>query len=128
MKLEHANITVTNVDQSLAFYSALFDFSVRWSGEVPGELQPTIRAMHIGNKDTYLALFEAEKTGRAPLDYTGCGLNHIGFVVDDIEPYRQRLKELEVNIHFEPNYEPGKRIYFYDPDGVEIELVAYARS
>ena len=128
MKLEHANITVTDVDRSLAFYSALFDFKLRWSGEVPGELQPTIRAMHIGNDDSYLALFEAEKPGRTPVDYTGCGLNHIGFVVADIEPYRQRLKELEINIHFEPDYEPGKRIYFYDPDGVEIELVAYTHA
>ena len=125
MKLEHANITVRDIDDSLAFYRTLFDFKVRWRGQVPGEHQATIRAMHIGDDDMYLALFEAEKPGRAPVDYTASGINHIGFVVEDIEPYRQRLKELRVDIHFEPSYDPGNRIYFYDPDGVEIELVAY---
>lgn len=126
MKLEHANITVKDIDDSLAFYSALFDFKVRWKGKVPGEHQPTVRAIHIGDDDMYLALFEAEKPGQASVDYTASGINHIGFVVDDIEPYRQRLTELGIDIHFEPSYDPGNRIYFYDPDGVEIELVAYS--
>ena len=125
MRLEHANITVSNIDESLAFYSALFDFKVRWQGQVPGERQPTIRAIHIGDDDMYLALFEAEKPGRAPVDYEGNGINHIGFVVEDIEPLRTRLTQLGTEIHFEPSYDPGNRIYFYDPDGIEIELVAY---
>lgn len=128
MQLEHANITVTDIDESLTFYNALFDFKERWRGDVPGEHQATVRAIHIGDEHIYLALFEAERPGRAHADYTASGINHIGFVVDDIEPYRLRLEELGVQIHFEPTYSPGKRIYFYDPDGVEIELVAYTRD
>ncbi|MFT6276863.1 MAG: catechol 2,3-dioxygenase-like lactoylglutathione lyase family enzyme [Halioglobus sp.] len=128
MQLEHANITVSNIDNSLEFYSALFHFKERWRGQVPGGNQPTVRALHIGNDNVYLALFEAEKPGRAPIDYATSGINHIGFVVDDIEPYRQRLIDLGVDIHFEPGYKPGKRFYFYDPDGIEIELVAYTHE
>lgn len=126
MQLEHANITVKNIDASLAFYSKVFDIKERWRGDVPGVSQSSVRAIHIGNESTYLALFEAEKNGQAPIDYGRCGLNHIGFVVEDIEPYRERLTDLAITIHFEPGYAPGKRIYFYDPDGVEIELVAYS--
>ncbi len=124
MRLEHANITVENIDTSFQFYSALFGFEKRWEGMATGEVGP-IRAVHAGNGHTYLALFEAERKGRRPADYGIAGVNHIGFEVDDLEIYRQRLEELGVSVHLEADYEPGKRIYFYDPDGIEIELVEY---
>jgi catechol 2,3-dioxygenase-like lactoylglutathione lyase family enzyme len=89
-----------------------------------GEVGP-VRAVHAGNGHTYLALFEAERKGHSPADYGVAGVNHIGFEVDDLEIYRQRLEELGVSVHLEADYEPGRRIYFYDPDGIEIELVEY---
>ena len=58
-------------------------------------------------------------------NYGVAGVNHIGFEVDDLQEYRVKLAELGVTIHLEQDYEPGERIYFYDPDGVEIELVKY---
>ncbi len=124
MRLEHANITVNNIDTSFQFYRALFGFEKRWEGMATGEVGP-IRAMHAGNEHTYLALFEAEREGRSPADYGIAGVNHIGFEVADLEIYRRRLKELGVEVHLEADYEPGVRIYFYDPDGIEIELVEY---
>lgn len=92
MKLEHSNITVRDIDRSIEFYAGLFGFQVRWQGHVSGEDRP-LRAAHVGNGETYLALFEAEQDGEV--------------------------------IHLEGHYEPGERMYFYDPDGVEIELVSY---
>ncbi len=56
-------------------------------------------------------------------------LEHANITVQNIdrsvEFYRARLQAQQVEIHFEPTYDPGRRIYFYDPDGVEIELVSY---
>ena len=52
-------------------------------------------------------------------------MNPICFEVVDLKIYRQHLKELGIEVHLEANYEPGVRIYFYDPDGIEIELVEY---
>jgi catechol 2,3-dioxygenase-like lactoylglutathione lyase family enzyme len=52
-------------------------------------------------------------------------LNHYGFVVEDLEEVKRRLGEMGVEPHLEADYDPGRRIYFYDPDGVEIELSAY---
>ena len=124
MRLEHANITVNNIDTSFQFYSALFGFEKRWEGMATGEVGP-IRAMHAGNEHTYLALFEAEREGRSTADYGIAGVNHVGFEVEDLKIYRQRLKELGVEVHLEADYDPGVRIYFYDPDGIEIELVEY---
>jgi len=124
MRLEHANITVENIDTSFQFYSAVFGFEKRWEGRATGEVGP-IRAVHIGNEHTYLALFEAERKGRCPADYGIAGVNHIGFEVEDLEIYRKRLEELGIEVHLEADYEPGRRIYFYDSDGIEIELVEY---
>jgi glyoxylase I family protein len=124
VRFEHANITVENIDASFRFYNALFGFERRWEGTATGEVGP-VRALHAGDQQTYLAMFEAERTGRRTPDYGIAGVNHIGFEVNDLEIYRQRLEELGVSVHLEADYEPGRRIYFYDPDGIEIELVEY---
>jgi glyoxylase I family protein len=124
MRLEHANITVENIDASFLFYNALFGFEKRWEGMVTGEAGP-VRALHAGDARTYLSMFEAEQKGRGTANYGIPGVNHIGFEVDDLEIYRKRLEELSVSVHLEADYEPGKRIYFFDPDGIEIELVEY---
>ncbi len=124
MRLEHANLTVQDVDRSTAFYRAVLGFEVRWQGSAR-DFDGPVRAVHIGTDDTYLALFESQKEGRAPADYDAPGLNHIGFQVDSVDTYRARLAELDIEVHLEGDYDPGRRIYFYDPDGIEVELVEY---
>jgi catechol 2,3-dioxygenase-like lactoylglutathione lyase family enzyme len=124
MYLEHVNLSVANLEQSLAFYRQLFDWDVRWRGFTTSG-QP---AAHVGDERTYLALFEALEPTPAELDYEHVGLNHFGFVVDDLDAFRNRLKELGVEPHMEQDYEPGVRLYFTDPNGVEIELVQYAAA
>ena len=124
MIIEHANLTVSDVAASVAFYQAVFDFAVRWEGSAR-EMDGPVKAVHLGDTATYLSLFESQKKGRAPADYDAPGLNHIGFEVEDVDGYRSRLEALGVEIHLEGDYEPGRRIYFYDPDGIEVELVEY---
>ena len=127
MFLEHVNLTVTDLDRSVPFYCRLLDFEVRWEGQATGARGP-VRASHVGNDRSYLALFEAEEPGRAAPDYGRAGVNHFGFVVDDLAEARRRVLALGVKPHFEPVYDPGARLYLYDPDGIEIELVEYARA
>ena len=81
--------------------------------------------IHIGDDRTYLSLFEAGQESRAPANYAVTGFNHLGFEVDDLAAYRKTLVDMGVDIKGEENYEPGRRLYFYDPDGIEIELVEY---
>ena len=80
MRLEHVNLTVTDVERSVDFYSKLLDLQVRWEGrdEVGAPMA------HVGSEDHYLALFQASADGRAPRDYSTVGFNHVGFVVDDL--------------------------------------------
>lgn len=125
MFVEHVNLTVNDLERSIAFYRELLGLEVRWRGEATGSRGP-VPAAHVGDDHCYLAIFEAESPGRVEFDYAHPGLNHVGFVVDDLAATRARALSLGAEIHFEPEYDPGRRFYITDPDGVEIELVSYA--
>ena len=121
MRIEHANITVSNVNASVAFYQKLFGARIRWEGTNSSGN----RAAHVGLDDTYLSLFEADASGRAPAGYGEVGFNHLGFEVDSLDEFRARLGDLGVEPTEVEPYEPGQRLYFFDPDGNEVELVQY---
>jgi catechol 2,3-dioxygenase-like lactoylglutathione lyase family enzyme len=121
MHIEHVNMTVSDLDTSIAFYCDLLDLHVRWKGPIDGERM----GAHVGDAQSYLALFQAATDGEVDHDYTTPGINHFGFVVDDLDEARRRLERLGAQVHFAPYYEPGRRIYFLDPTGHEVELVEY---
>ena len=127
MRLEHANLSVSNLERSIDFYRKLFGWSVRWRGEIFIEERET-QAAHVGDDRTYLSLFEAgEPAPTYPVrtSYAPPGVNHIGFVVEDLDAMLERLASLEIELHLIGDYDPGRRAYFYDPDGIEIEIVEY---
>ena len=121
MHIEHVNLTVSDLDASIAFYCDLLDLHVRWKGPIDGERM----AADVGDDRSYLALFQAAADGEVDHDYERPGINHFGFVVADLDEARRRLDCLGVDVHFAPEYEPGRRIYFLDPTGHEVELVEY---
>lgn len=121
MFIEHVNLTVSDLDRSIAFYRDLLDLQVRWKGLID---QDRLGA-HVGDDRCYLALFQAAQDGTVVRDYARPGLNHFGFVVDDLDDARRRLNRLGATVHLEGDYDPGRRIYFLDPDGHEVELVQY---
>lgn len=123
MFLEHVNMTVADLDRSIDFYCRLLDLRVRWRRDA-GEDQRA--AAHVGDDRHYIALFQAPPAAAlSRVSYEAVGLNHFGFVVDDLDAVRDRLVELGAQPHSEADYEPGRRLYFYDPDGIEVELVQY---
>lgn len=124
MFLEHVNLTVTDLERSIAFYARLFDFKVRWRGETSDGKA----AAHVGDDQDYLALFQARAATPRPReeDYDAVGFNHFGFVVDDLDDLKRRLDAMGVAIRSEQRYDPGRHLYFRDPDGFEIEAVQYA--
>lgn len=121
MHLEHMNMTVADVERSAAFYGRLLGLRVRWRGTT----EDGMPAVHVGDDRCYLALFQGQGHADWP-DYGAVGLNHFGFVVDDLDAARNRLEALGATVHHEADYEPGRRLYFRDPDGIEVELVEYA--
>ena len=123
MFLEHINLTVSDLSRSIDFYTSLLDLNVRWQR---GADDPKGPAAHVGDERCYLAMFQATESS-SPLehDYEHVGLNHFGFVVDDLDLVRQRLEQRGITPHLEGDYEPGRRLYFHDPDGIEVEIVEY---
>lgn len=124
MQLEHVNITVKQYKKCVSFYKQIFDFDTRWEGEIQGVNGP-LNACHLGTKNFYIAIFEAEQEGEVKHNYRKPGFNHLAFQVDNLEYYKTLLKKYDVDIDQEQSYDPGRRLYFYDPEGIEIELVQY---
>ena len=126
VRLEHANLTVSALERSIDFYGRALGFEVRWRGEILNTTRMA-PAAHIGlpGADYYLALFEAEEDRGAPHSYAPPGINHFGFVVDDLVAARAQIEAAGAKIHYYGDYEPGRRAYFSDPDGIEIEVVEY---
>ncbi len=122
MFLEHVNLTVQDLDRSVAFYRKLFGYRVRWQGKATGG-EGLVPAAHVGDDRCYLALFQAEQPGAVEEDYGHAGFNHLGIAVEDLAAVRERAVGLGVEPHFEPEYEPGRRFYVRDPDGIEIEII-----
>lgn len=121
MMLEHVNFTVSDLDRSVGFYRELLDLDVRWKGKTSDGRD----AAHVGDDRHYLAIFQSAGPGRAENDYATVGINHFGFVVDSLDAAKKRLASMGVRIKAEMDYEPGRRLYFFDPDGIEVELVEY---
>lgn len=59
MFIEHVNLTVSDLDRSIAFYCDLLDLHVRWKGPIDGDRL----GAHVGDDSFYLALFQATQEG-----------------------------------------------------------------
>lgn len=121
-QLEHANITVRNIDNAVQFLAvACPNFKVRGQGVNNG-----MRWLHIGTESTYLAISEDVRVNSDRQMYANGGLNHIGFVIDDAKALRRRLNEAGYREGFQPPPHPHReRVYFFDRDGLEWEFVQY---
>lgn len=121
--LEHANVTVSDPAATAAWLEKVFDWHIRWQGKaINGGT-----TYHIGGDDSYIALYTP--TGHvadSPESYvTRAALNHIGVVVDDLDATEARVKAQGFAPHNHADYEPGRRFYFRDGDGIEWEVVSY---
>lgn len=121
MFLEHVNMTVTNLDRSVEFYADLLGYKVRWRGTTDSGTP----AAHVGDDRQYIAMFQSPADGKAPNDYKSPGLNHFGLVVDGLDALLEWLKGRGIEYNLVDHYGPGRRAYFFDPDGIEVELVEY---
>ena len=117
--LEHANITVSDPDRSSALLQRLCGWHERWRG--PSQLGGW--TIHVGNERDYLAIYTDEKPHERFAK--GAPLNHIGIVVDDLDAAERIVNEAGLVPFNHQDYEPGKRFYFFDWDGIEFEIVSY---
>ena len=122
-RIEHVNITVADPERTSALMETLFDWRVRWSGPA----QNGGMTIHVGSDEHYVALHRPGKIGRvAEVFGKGRPLNHIAIEVDDLEATEARVVAAGLKPFSHADYEPGRRFYFLDLDGIEYEVVSYA--
>ena len=122
--LEHVNLTVSDPDATAAWMCDVFGWKIRWDG---GSIHNG-RTIHVGEEDSYLAVYNPGKTPGDPSEtyFTRGGLNHVAVIVDDLDGLETRVKAAGFTTGNHGDYEPGKRFYFHDHDGIEYEVVSYA--
>ncbi len=121
--LEHANMTVSDPVRTARLITDLFGWHIRWQG--PSALGGN--TVHVGNEVSYLALYTRDGPQTDPEIFRkGRPLNHVGILVDDLEDVEARVMAAGLVPFNHGNYDPGHRFYFFDPDGIEYEVVSYA--
>lgn len=122
--LEHVNFTVADAPATAKWLCDVFGWKIRWQGPALAEGL----SIHVGDDDAYLAIY-TPKAGRpnpgSQKDRAG-NLNHVGIVVDDLDAVEAKIKALGYPTHSHADYEPGRRFYFDDENGIEFEVVSYA--
>lgn len=120
--IEHVNLTVNDPARSAALMTALFGWRIRWQGPA----KDGGRTIHVGDDRVYLALYAPQPPARATGFAKGEPLNHVAIVVDDLDAIEAKVKSAGLRPFSHADYEPGRRFYFLDHDGIEFEIVSYA--
>ena len=101
--INHVALEVGDIDEALAFYGRLFDFSLRGRSE-------TMAFIDMGDQFIALAAGRTQTKDRE---------RHFGLVVDDRAPLRRALEEAGAEIL------PGRGLDFIDPWGNHVQVVEY---
>ena len=125
--VHHVDLVVSSIERSLPFYRELLG-PLGWHGlgEVEGERGETI--YYLTGPGTSIGLREAQSEGTH--DRYAVGLHHVaieaisrGAVNERAEWLRSQGVEIESGPE-EYAYIPGYyAVFFYDPDGIKLEIV-----
>jgi len=138
-RLTHFGLCVSDLEQSLAFYTEAFEFVEvgRFEGEGPavGQIlglpdETQLKAVYLDRDGWRLELLHYPKPGSvgdgAPCAMNGLGFTHLSFVVRDLDVVcaTVRARGGRVLDHSLSEFGAGTRgIFVVDPDGARIELM-----
>ncbi|MEP0262348.1 VOC family protein [Dokdonia sp.] len=123
--LEHANITVNDLQKAIHFFQTAFPhFKIRGGG---GDGYETRKWVHLGDEDTYIAINQARQNDiKVDNNYDSIGINHLGFVVQDVEEITNNLLSNGYKRDYPKQIEQFRiRDYFTDADGNQYEFIQY---
>lgn len=113
--IDHVNMKVKNLDQSVKFYKNLFGFEVKQE-ENPNKIDAPSKI--IGNNSIKLCMYEVPDMSPEG------GIAHFGFNISNFNEIIKKCEELGVKILYggTVDWEKSKSVYIVDPSGYEIEL------
>src|ERR1700730_1318468 len=129
--ISHVDLVVSSIDRSLPFYRGLLEpLGYSRLREIVGERGETIWYISIPDRfEGSVGLREAQRSGPSHDRYS-VGVHHVCFnaasraVVDERTAW---LREQDARMESDPreyDYAPGYyAVFFYDPDGIKLELV-----
>lgn len=122
LAIEHVNLTVRDPEHTAGMLAGLFGWYVRWRGPA----RDGGHTVHVGTEAHYMALYTGHDVTYTDQDFAkGRPLNHVGVEVDDLDATEAKVVAAGLAPFSHGDYEPGRRFYFLDPDGIEYEVVSY---
>ncbi|VEE25360.1 lactoylglutathione lyase [Streptococcus canis] len=130
--IHHVAIIVSDYEASKDFYVNKLGFSIIRENHRPerhdykldlacGQIELEIFG-NVTSDSAYQA--PPKRVGRPEFEREACGLRHLAFRVKHIEDYVEELKRLGISV--EPirydDYTGEKMTFFFDPDGLPLEL------
>jgi catechol 2,3-dioxygenase-like lactoylglutathione lyase family enzyme len=129
--VDHLDLVVSDLERSLAFYGELLEpLGFTRASEIEGERGE--RVVYLGGTGgPSVSLRERQSDAHAtPYDRYAVGVHHLAFVAQGRKQVDERaawLRERGAEIESGPReyeYTPGYyAVFFYDPDGIKLEIV-----
>jgi catechol 2,3-dioxygenase-like lactoylglutathione lyase family enzyme len=129
--VDHLDLVVSDLDRSLEFYNELLGpLGFTRNSEIAGERGE--RVIYIGGTGgASVSLRQAQSDAHpTPYDRYAVGVHHVAFFADSREAVDERaawLRERGAEIESAPaeyDYTPGYyAVFFYDPDGIKLEIL-----
>jgi lactoylglutathione lyase len=122
VRLDHVNITVNNLEESILWYHNIFGFE-----KVEGGVNGFGRAWAIvACEDSMIAMHESADRRSADTngDMSVHRVYHFGLRVEDAEAWRAVVREYGLRLYYggEVAYPHSRSWYVHDPSGHEIEV------
>ncbi len=114
--IDHINMKVKNLEQSVKFYKELFGFEVKVEDNFPNKLK--VPSKIIGNDSVILCLYEVPDMSPEG------GITHFGFHIRNFQEVTDKCKELGIEILYggEVTFDDSKSVYISDVNGYVVEL------
>ncbi|MCU4924695.1 VOC family protein [Halobacteria archaeon AArc-dxtr1] len=130
----HVGLTVSDLDESIAFYRDVFGLPVRQRFEVGGEAfadavdvdgaSADFAHLDAGGVRIELVSYEPEDDERGTPELNQPGAGHVGLSVDDLEAFYDGLPDDVPTLSEPRTTESGTSILFVrDPDGTLVEVL-----
>ncbi len=126
LTIEHLNLVVNNIDDTIKFYQALAPhWKVRSQGKATWYGTPR-KWTHFGDDYQFLTFNDSGTGNNRDLESNDLGLSHFAFSTNNLNAATKRLQAAGFEIKVPLRKDKHRmNIYFLDPNGYEIELVEY---